>query len=58
MAGRPVTAVRILVAGVLVVGALNVAAAAAAVSPWLGAGALAATFVVIGVDKVSASMTC
>jgi hypothetical protein len=51
------TAVRILVAGVLVVGALNIAAAAAAVSPWLGAGVLAAIFVVIGVDKLSASMT-
>jgi hypothetical protein len=51
------TAVRGLVAGVLVVGALNIGAAAAAVSPWLGAGVLAAIFVVIGVDKLSQSMT-
>lgn len=51
------TLVRILVAGVLLIGALNIAAAAAAVSPWLGAGALAAIIVVIGVDKLSSSVT-
>lgn len=51
------TLVRILVAGVLLIGALNITAAAAAVSPWLGVGTLATLFVVIGVDKLSTPVT-
>lgn len=49
--------VRIAVAGALLVGLLNIAAAAAAVSPWLGVAALVAGFIVVGIDKLSTPVT-